>query len=335
MAPRQLQETGYALGTTRLEMAGLLLRQSLPGLSLRSCSPLAAASATRPRCSLRPVTPTTCPRRSSQPVASLPLAVFFPVGHALPGRAGACLCLGAGAHGHHPGDQPDVAPATAQDGRLRNPLNSTSIARFHQGERRPCIHWQRATTSTSGMARSRRSKMSRLQFPARRISAIIGPSGCGKSTLLKSLNRLLDLNESVRVAGSVLLDGEDIYAPGVDVTEVRSRIGLLAQKPFPLPMSIFDNVAYGLRLQGRASTQLPKPSRSQLQAVGCGTRSRIASRRRRPGCQAGSSSGSVWRARSPSSRRFCCATNPLHRSTPSRRAASKSCSTVCATTTRS
>jgi ABC-type uncharacterized transport system YnjBCD ATPase subunit len=107
-----------------------------------------------------------------------------------------------------------------------------------------------------------------VQFPARRISAIIGPSGCGKSTLLKSLNRLLDLNESVRVDGRVLLDGEDIYAPGVDVTEVRTRIGLLAQKPFPLPMSIFDNVAYGLRLRGQGKREIAETVEIQLQAVG-------------------------------------------------------------------
>ena len=107
-----------------------------------------------------------------------------------------------------------------------------------------------------------------VEFPARRISAIIGPSGCGKSTLLKSLNRLLDLNESVRVGGRVLLDGEDIYAPGVDVTEVRTRIGLLAQKPFPLPMSIFDNVAYGLRLRGQSKREIAETVEIQLQAVG-------------------------------------------------------------------
>jgi phosphate transport system ATP-binding protein len=107
-----------------------------------------------------------------------------------------------------------------------------------------------------------------VEFPERRISAIIGPSGCGKSTLLKSLNRLLELNESVRVEGRVLLDGEDIYAPGVDVVEVRSRIGLLAQKPFPLPMSISDNVAYGPRLQGRSKREIAEIVEAQLQAVG-------------------------------------------------------------------
>jgi phosphate transport system ATP-binding protein len=88
-------------------------------------------------------------------------------------------------------------------------------------------------------------------IPARGITAIIGPSGCGKSTLLKSLNRLLEETDEVRVAGRVLLDGDDIYRPSVDVTEVRTRVGLLAPKPFPLPMSIYDNVAYGPRIHSR------------------------------------------------------------------------------------
>jgi len=86
---------------------------------------------------------------------------------------------------------------------------------------------------------------------SKRITAIIGPSGCGKSTLLKCLNRLLEETEQVRITGCVNLDGCDIYNPAVDVTEVRTRIGLLAPKPFPLPMSIFDNVAYGPRIHNR------------------------------------------------------------------------------------
>jgi phosphate transport system ATP-binding protein len=107
-----------------------------------------------------------------------------------------------------------------------------------------------------------------VDIPRRQITAIIGPSGCGKSTLLKSLNRLLDLNEQVRVTGQVLLDGQNIYDPGVDVTEVRTRIGLLAQKPFPLPMSIFDNVAYGPRIHGLANGNLDEIVMAQLTAVG-------------------------------------------------------------------
>jgi phosphate transport system ATP-binding protein len=87
-------------------------------------------------------------------------------------------------------------------------------------------------------------------IPAREITAIIGPSGCGKTTLLRSLNRLLEETAGTRVTGQVLLDGIDIYGRGVDVTEVRTRVGMLAPKPFPLPMSIYDNVAYGRRIQG-------------------------------------------------------------------------------------
>jgi phosphate transport system ATP-binding protein len=87
-------------------------------------------------------------------------------------------------------------------------------------------------------------------IPARGITAIIGPSGCGKTTLLRSLNRLLDENDSVKVTGNVWLNGVDIYGNGVELTEVRTRIGMLAPKPFPLPMSIYENVVFGPRIHG-------------------------------------------------------------------------------------
>jgi phosphate transport system ATP-binding protein len=87
-------------------------------------------------------------------------------------------------------------------------------------------------------------------IPARQITAIFGPSGCGKTTLLRSLNRLLEEADGTRVMGQVWLDGMDIYGRGVDVTEVRARVGMLAPKPFALPMSIYDNVAYGRRIHG-------------------------------------------------------------------------------------
>jgi phosphate transport system ATP-binding protein len=89
-----------------------------------------------------------------------------------------------------------------------------------------------------------------LDIPARKITVIIGPSGCGKTTLLKSLNRLLDAAEGARVRGQVVLDGEDIYAPRTEVTRIRKKMGLLSQKPQVLPMSIYDNVAYGPRIHG-------------------------------------------------------------------------------------
>ncbi len=90
-----------------------------------------------------------------------------------------------------------------------------------------------------------------LDIPDGQITAIIGPSGCGKTTLLKTFNRLLEVeSQTVKIEGNILLHGQDIYAPDVDPTDVRRRVGLLAQRPFPLPMSIFDNVAYGPRLHG-------------------------------------------------------------------------------------
>ncbi|MEE4311394.1 MAG: phosphate ABC transporter ATP-binding protein [candidate division KSB1 bacterium] len=87
-------------------------------------------------------------------------------------------------------------------------------------------------------------------IPKNKITAIIGPSGCGKSTLLRSFNRLLETTEGVSVTGRVLVNGKDIYDPKEDVIAVRKKMGLLSQKPYPLPMSIYDNVAYGPRLHG-------------------------------------------------------------------------------------
>ncbi len=89
-----------------------------------------------------------------------------------------------------------------------------------------------------------------MKIPAKKATAFIGPSGCGKSTLLRCFNRLNDLIDICRVEGKVLLNGTDIYAPDIDVAELRRRVGMVFQKPNPFPKSIFDNVAYGLRLKG-------------------------------------------------------------------------------------
>ncbi|HEY8426212.1 MAG TPA: phosphate ABC transporter ATP-binding protein PstB [Limnochordales bacterium] len=90
-----------------------------------------------------------------------------------------------------------------------------------------------------------------LGIPSRRVTALIGPSGCGKTTFLRVLNRMHDLTSSARVEGTVLLDGEDIYAPRVDPIAIRRRVGMVFQKPVVFPtMNIFDNVAVGLRLAG-------------------------------------------------------------------------------------
>src|SRR3990167_4234673 len=89
-----------------------------------------------------------------------------------------------------------------------------------------------------------------MSVPKHRVTAFIGPSGCGKSTLLRCLNRMNDLIDGVRVEGSLRVNGEDLYAPGVDVVDVRKRLGMVFQKSNPFPKSIFENVVYGLRIQG-------------------------------------------------------------------------------------
>jgi phosphate transport system ATP-binding protein len=90
-----------------------------------------------------------------------------------------------------------------------------------------------------------------LQIPQQRVSAFIGPSGCGKSTLLRCFNRMNDLVDGVRIEGKIELDGEDMYDRNVNVAELRRRVGMVFQKPNPFPKSIYENVAYGLRIMGR------------------------------------------------------------------------------------
>ena len=89
-----------------------------------------------------------------------------------------------------------------------------------------------------------------LEVPKQRVTAFIGPSGCGKSSLLRCFNRMNDLVDGCRVEGHIRLEGDDIYAPDVDVAALRRRIGMVFQKPNPFPKSIYENVAYGLRIQG-------------------------------------------------------------------------------------
>jgi phosphate transport system ATP-binding protein len=87
-----------------------------------------------------------------------------------------------------------------------------------------------------------------IDIPKNKITVILGPSGCGKTTLLRCLNRLNDLNHQIKITGSILMHGEDILHTSTDVTEIRRKAGLLSQRPYPLPMNIFNNVAYGLRI---------------------------------------------------------------------------------------
>jgi len=99
-----------------------------------------------------------------------------------------------------------------------------------------------------------------LTIRPRSVTALIGPSGCGKSTFLRSLNRLNDVIPDIRHTGAIRLDGEDVYAAGIDVVNLRQRVGMVFQRWNPFPRSIFDNVSYGPRINGR-------PSRSELDAI--------------------------------------------------------------------
>ena len=92
-----------------------------------------------------------------------------------------------------------------------------------------------------------------LRVPQKKVTAFIGPSGCGKSTLLRCFNRMNDLINTVRITGKINLLGEDIFDPAVNVALLRRRVGMVFQKPNPFPKSIYDNVAYGLRIQGSYS----------------------------------------------------------------------------------
>jgi phosphate transport system ATP-binding protein len=92
-----------------------------------------------------------------------------------------------------------------------------------------------------------------MDIPEREVTALMGPSGCGKSTFIRALNRMHDVTPGTRVTGSVLLDGVDLYAPGTDIVSLRQRVGMVFQRPNPFPKSIFENVAYGLRIKGGLS----------------------------------------------------------------------------------
>ncbi len=95
-----------------------------------------------------------------------------------------------------------------------------------------------------------------LAIPEKKVTAFIGPSGCGKSTLLRCFNRMNDLVDSCRIEGEIIMDGKNIYAKNVDVPELRRQVGMVFQKPNPFPKSIYENVAYGLRLQGVKSKRV-------------------------------------------------------------------------------
>ena len=114
-------------------------------------------------------------------------------------------------------------------------------------EETPCLQVQNLNLFYSGKQALHNINM---VIPKRRVTAYIGPSGCGKSTLLRCINRMNDLVDGVRIEGQILLEDQDIYHKSVNVADLRRRVGMVFQKPNPFPKSVYENVAYGLRLQG-------------------------------------------------------------------------------------
>ena len=145
-----------------------------------------------------------------------------------------------------------------------------------------------------------------LDIAAKEITAFIGPSGCGKTTVLRCLNRMHDITPGAQVLGSVQYHGENLYGSKVDAAEVRRRIGMVFQKPNPFPKTIFDNVAYGPRINGRKRSELSDIVEHALdprRALGRGEGQAQAERSRRS--RVASSSACASRARSRSSPTSC------------------------------
>ncbi len=122
-----------------------------------------------------------------------------------------------------------------------------SFARETAGETRACLTVENLDLFYGS---KQALKSISMDIPEKRVTAYIGPSGCGKSTLLRCFNRMNDLYDNVRVEGSIALHGQNIYEKSVNVADLRRRVGMVFQKPNPFPKSIYENVAYGLRLQG-------------------------------------------------------------------------------------
>jgi phosphate transport system ATP-binding protein len=122
-----------------------------------------------------------------------------------------------------------------------------------------------------------------LEIPENQVIALIGPSGCGKSTFLRCLNRMNDTIVGCRVTGDIRLDGQDIYDPSIDVVQLRARIGMVFQKPNPFPKSIYDNIAYGPRIHGLASSRTELDEIVQKSLQGAGLWNEVKDRLQEPG----------------------------------------------------
>jgi ABC-type multidrug transport system fused ATPase/permease subunit len=164
-----------------------------------------------------------------------------------------------------------------------------------------------------------------MPVPKGKVTAIIGPSGCGKSTLLRCVNRMNDLIDTVKIDGEMRVNSDSIYGPGVDVIELRKRMGMVFQKPNPFPMSIFDNVVYPLMIDGERNKQVIQAKSANRASAGppCGTKCRTVCTKAPSAFPADSSSGCASPGPSPASPKCCCSTSRARRSTRSPPARSK------------
>jgi phosphate transport system ATP-binding protein len=133
-------------------------------------------------------------------------------------------------------EQPNAATTTVGDVRVENPIIQANDVNVYYGQKHAIHHVN-------------------LDIGANSVIALIGPSGCGKSTFLRCINRMNDTIEGARMEGTILLDGQDIYSKQTDVVQLRARVGMVFQKPNPFPKSIYENVAYGPKIHGLASTR--------------------------------------------------------------------------------
>ena len=160
--------------------------------------------------------------------------------------------------------QPHTHTPAGNDGVMANNMSTHSLRiEMEGGQAASATSPNASTTAQSDVPIKMRTRNVNLHYGAKQalkdieidvasnaITALIGPSGCGKSTFLRCLNRMNDLIEGCKIKGEITLDNEDIYARGVDVVELRQRVGMVFQKPNPFPMSIYDNICYGPRLHG-------------------------------------------------------------------------------------
>lgn len=152
------------------------------------------------------------------------------------------------------GVNPATSTAHAGPGRSLSVIEAIREGRAHNAAVHPAVAKVEAILDIKSFSlwygKSQALHGISMPIPKGQVTALIGPSGCGKSTLLRSCNRLNDLVEGVRVSGEMLLSGRPVYSPEVDVIDLRKRMGMVFQKPNPFPMSIFDNIAYPLRIHG-------------------------------------------------------------------------------------